>query len=268
MSEGAADQRPRGAALLRPWCLAAGGLVFVLTLAPPLGTLARRTEYAASLQFSLLAIAVPVLMTLGAPWRRLGLAGSSATGPRLLDTLADRRRRHRELPRSLAFIGADLALAVIWHTPAAVEAVSRHSWLGIVEGTTLLAAGLGLWLELVSSPPLEPRSSHLRRAVLAAMSMWVFWILAYVTGLSSHGFYNGFHHVAGGLSATADEELGAVVLWFAAAAVFVPVIFWNALAWLQSEEDPDTELRGLARAEQRRGAAPVRSESRGLAPGP
>jgi cytochrome c oxidase assembly factor CtaG len=268
MSEGAADRRPRGAELLRPWCVVAGGLVLVAILAPPFGTVARRTEYAASLQFSLLAIAVPALMTLGGPWRRLGLAGSSAGGPRLFDTLADRRRRHRELPRSLAFIGADLALAVIWHTPAAVEAVSRHWWLGIVEAATLLAAGVGLWLELVSSPPLEPRSGHLRRAVLAAMSMWVFWVLAYVTGLSSRGFYSGFHHVAGGLSATADEQIGSVALWFVAAAVFVPVIFWNALAWLQSEEDPDAELRGLARAEQRRGTAPVRPDSRGLAPGP
>jgi len=34
------------------------------------------------------------------------------------------------------------------------------------------------------------------------------------------------------------------------------VIFWNALTWLQSEEDPDTELQTLARAERRRGTAP------------
>jgi hypothetical protein len=181
MSEGVADRRPRVAAPLRPWCVVAAGLVLVGALAPPLGTLARRTEYAASLQFSLLAIVVPALVTVGGPWRRLGLVGRSTGAPRVLDRLADRRRRHRELPWSLGFVGADLTLAVCWHTPAAVEAVSRHWWLAIVEAVTLLAAGIGLWLELVTSPPLEPRSGHLRRAVLAAMAMWVFWILAYVT---------------------------------------------------------------------------------------
>jgi cytochrome c oxidase assembly factor CtaG len=269
MSEGAADRRPRTAALLlRPWCVVAGAVALLATLVPPLETLARRTEYAASLQFSMLAIAVPALMTLGGPWRRVGLAGGRTGGPHLLDTVADRHRRHRELSRSLGFIGADLALAVLWHTPVAVEALSRHWWLAIVEGATLLVAGVGLWLELVTSPPLEPRSGHLRRAVLAALSMWVFWILAYVTGLSTHGFYNNFHHVSGGLSATADEQIGAMVLWFVAASAFVPVIFWNALAWLQSEDDPDTELLRLARAEQRRGTAPVPPGSPGPAPGP
>ena len=156
---------------------------------------------------------------------------------------------------------------MIWHTPTAVEAVSRHWWLAIVEGVTLLVFGVGLWLEMVRSPPLEPRSGPLRRAVLAALSMWVFWVLAYVAGLSTGGFYSGFHHVAGGLSATADEQIGAVVLWFVAASAFVPVIFWNALAWLQSDDDPDTELLGLARAEQRRGTAPVPPAPRGPAPG-
>jgi cytochrome c oxidase assembly factor CtaG len=266
MSEGAADRRPRVAALLRPWCVVAGGFALLATLVPPLSTLARRTEYAASLQFSVLAIAVPALMTLGGPWRRLGPARGNAGG--LLDKVADRRRRHRELSRSLGFIGADLAVAVIWHTPAAVEALSRHWWLAIVEAATLLLAGVGLWLELVCSPPLEPRSGHLRRAVLAALSMWVFWILAYVTGLSTHGFYNNFHHVAGSLSATADEQIGSVVLWFVAALAFVPVIFWNALAWLQSEDDPDGELLRLAREEQRRGTTLVPPSSPGPAPGP
>jgi hypothetical protein len=92
--------------------------------------------------------------------------------------------------------------------------------------------------------------------VLAAITMWVFWILAYLVGLSNHGFYRSFHHVAGGLSAAADEEIAAVILWFVATLAFVPVIFWNALTWLQSEEDPDSELLQVARAERRRGTAP------------
>jgi cytochrome c oxidase assembly factor CtaG len=181
--------------------------------------------------------------------------------------LADRRRRHRELPWSIAFIGLDLVVAAIWHAPGAVAAVSTHPWLALVEGATLVVVGVGLWLELLSSPPLVPRSGHLRRAVLAALSMWVFWILAYLVGLSNRGFYRSFHHVAGGLSAPADQEIAAVVLWFVATAAFIPVIFWNALTWLQSEEDPDSELLQVARAERRRGTAPMLGQSDPAAPG-
>ena len=242
----------------RSWCLLGAGLVAIVAVAPPLGTAARRTEYAATLQFSLLAIALPALVALGAPWRRLGLtrAEGSDERPGLAERLADRRRRHRELPWALAFIVADLAVVAAWHAPGAVATVARGGWAPLIEGVTLLVVGVGLWLELVPSPPLEPRSGHLRRAVLAAVAMWVFWTLAYIVGLSNRGFYQNFHHVAGGLSGGADGEIASAVLWAVATAAFIPVIFWNALTWLQSEEDPDTELLRMFKAERRRGTAP------------
>jgi len=271
MSEGAAQGRPRRLpSTWRTLCLVVAVVVAVLALVPPLATQARRTEYAAALQFSLLAIALPALVALGAPWRLLRLASTDARGerPRPADRLADRRRRHRELPWSLAFLAADLAVAIAWHAPGPVSTLGSHGWLAVLEAVALLAFGLGLWLELVSSPPLEPRSGHLRRVVLAAVSMWAFWILAYVTGLSNHGFYHNFHHAAGGLSAAADQQISSVVLWFVAAAAFIPVIFWNALTWLQSEEDPDTELQTLARAERRRGTAPSPPKRGGATPMP
>lgn len=261
MTTGAAAGRPPARqAPWRSWCLLAAAAVAVVALVPPIGTVARRAEYAAAAQFSLLAIALPALVALGAPWSRIGRLAAAPKGDRRpgpFDRLAERRFRHRELPWAIAFIVADLVVAALWHTPGAVASVSSHAWLASVEGATLLLAGLGLWLELVTSSPLVPRSGHLRRAVLAALAMWVYWILAYLVGLSNHGFYRSFHHVAGGLSAAADQEIAAVVLWFVATLAFVPLIFWNALSWLQSEDDPDTELLKVARAERRRGTAPT-----------
>lgn len=273
MSDGAAAAQPQPRTphtAWRGWCLVAAGVVGVVALVPPLGTLARRTEYAASLQFSLFAIALPALTTLGAPWQLLGLSepgpGPHAR-PRAVNRLADRRRRHRELRWSVAFLAVALGVAVAWHAPGAVATVSRHDGIAVVEAVTLLVVGVGLWLELVASPPLEPRSGLLRRAGLAAAAMWVYWILAYVVGLSNRGFYPSFHHVAGGLTAAADQEIASVVLWAVAAAAFVPVIFWNALSWLQSEEDPDTELQRLSRSERRRGTTALPRRG-GAAPTP
>lgn len=260
MNSGAATVRPREqAARWRVWCLLGAVAVALVALVPPLSWAARHSEYGAAIQFSLLAIVLPALVTVGAPWRLLGLAGNdpSDMSPRIIDRVADHRRRHRELSWSLGFIVADLCVVVAWHVPGAVAAVAQHGWLVALEGAILLVFGLGLWLELATSPPLVPRSGYLRRAVLAAFAMWAFWILAYVVSLSNHDFYRNFHHVAGGLSAAADQQIASAVLWFFAAAAFVPLIFWNALLWLKTDEDPDAELLALARAERRRGMPPA-----------
>ena len=256
MNVGAATARPsKEPAWWRLWCLWGALVVLVIALVPPFSDAARRTEYAEALQFSLLAVVVPALLVLGAPWRRLRLAGNdSAEG--LADRIADLRMRHRQLPRSLGFIACDLAVVVAWHTPAAVAASSRSGWLTLLEAASLLLFGVGLWLELVTSPPLAPRSGHLRCAVLAAFAMWAFWILAYVSGLSTHDFYGNFHHTRGALSAAADQQIASAVLWLVSALSFAPLIFWNAFQWLKNEEDPDTELLALARDERRRGTPP------------
>jgi len=269
MNGGAATVRPREhAARWRLLCLIGAVVVVLMALVPPLSRLARDSEYGAAIQFSLLAIVLPALVTVGAPWRLLGLAGNATPdmSPRIVDRVADHRRRHRELPWSLAFIAADLCVVVAWHAPGAVAAVAQHGWLLPLEGATLLIFGLGLWLELVTSPPLIPRSGYLRRAVLAAFAMWAFWILAYVVGLSNHDFYRSFHHVGGSLSAAADQQIASAVLWFFAALAFVPVIFWNALLWLKTDEDPDAELLALTRAERRRGMPPASGGVGGTAP--
>ncbi len=258
MTGGAAGGRPQASP--GPWrglCLIGAVVVVVITFVPPLSGAARRTEYAAALQFSLFAIVIPALVALGAPWRRLGLAAQDGEPWRWADRLGDRRLRHRELPWTLGYVIADMAVVVAWRTPVAVTAVARHGWLAPLEGISLLVVGTGLWLELVSSPPLVPRSGPFRRAVLSAIAMWFFWIDAYVVGLSNDNWYRNFHHVAGqGLSAAADQQVAAVILWFTAACAFVPVIYWNALTWIRSEDDPDAELSRLTAVERRRATPP------------
>ncbi len=268
MTVGAAGERPHEwTSRWRDLCLLGAVVVALACLIPPISSTARRFEYGEALQFSLLAIVLPALVAIGAPWRRLGLARAGEPDPpRPVDRVADRRLRHRELPWSLAFIALDLAAVVAWHVPRAVADVSEHGWLIPLEGATLLAVGLGLWLELVNSPPLVPRSGYLRRAVLAAFAMWTFWILAYILGLSNHAFYPNFSHAPGGLSAAADQQIASAVLWFVAAASFVPVIFWNAMMWLRTDQDPDAELLALERAERRRGTPPLSGQDGATGP--
>src|SRR5262249_20698159 len=64
-------------ARLRPWLAVAGAVLAVGVLVPPAGTEARRYVFAQALQFAVLAVVVPPLVVLGAPWR-FGGGGSRA----------------------------------------------------------------------------------------------------------------------------------------------------------------------------------------------
>jgi cytochrome c oxidase assembly factor CtaG len=249
----------------------------VLALVPPLSTEARRVEAYEALQFALLAVAVPALLVLGAPWRRLGAATGGealhdAEGiavlerPRVADRLAASRRRHPELARSLAYLLVDAAAVVAWRIPAAVDALAQHPWLSLLEAVVLVAGGVGLWLELVESPPFAPRLARPKRIAVAAVAMWVIWVSAYLVGLAHGSVYRAYPHVPGrGLSVSADQAITTGLLWFLSLCAFVPVVFSNLMLWLRSDEDPDDALYRLVR-DGRRGTgeppAAVRSDGR------
>jgi cytochrome c oxidase assembly factor CtaG len=239
-------------------------ILLVGCLVPPCSFYARRYEFVEALQFSLLAAAVPALVVAGSPWRRLGLAArrppeeSQMDVPpgrrRLMDELAQGRRRHPGTLRSAVFGSVFLVVVTLWRIPPSVNALARHPWLVGVEAVTLLAAGVGLWLELIESPPLSPRLSRPNRVALAAVSMWVVWILAYLVGLSHGSWYVAYSHQPGhGFSLAADQQLTTGTMWLAFGAAFIPVIFSNLIRWLQSEEDPDEAMQALVRLERTRG---------------
>ncbi len=128
-------------------------------------------------------------------------------------------------------------MIVTWRIPSVVTGVAHHPWLLALEAVTLLAAGVWLWLELVTSSPMTPGTRPSRRIVLAAVAMWAVWIVAYVAGMSHGQGYPGFvHHPGHGLSGVADKQLATALLWVAAAVAYLPVVFSNLFAWLGAEE--------------------------------
>jgi cytochrome c oxidase assembly factor CtaG len=221
-------------------------------------------------------LVVPVLAASGAPWRRLGLAATkspiigddgdvvAAGGLLPVDRLA-LGRLHRPDPwRATAAAGLYLGVVVLWRIPLTVDALARHPWLVLVEAAVLVPVAVVLWLELVESPPLTPRLTRPHRVAMAAVVMWVMWVLAYLVGLAHGAWYHGFDHtVATGISVSADQQLTTGVVWAISGCAFVPVVFWNLIFWLQSEEDPDDELHRLIRQQHIRG----RPADQGAGPG-
>jgi cytochrome c oxidase assembly factor CtaG len=256
-----ADPLHRGRMVL----LIGAGVLMVVFLVPPLSVWARRFEFVEALQFTIFAIVVPVLFVAGSPWRLCGLAtqvqpevaalmtGAGAGLPPV-DRLALARVRHPDAYRSVFFGLLFLVGAVLWRIPPTVDALARHPWLVVVEAIVLLVVGAGLWLELIESPPLTPRLTRPHRIALAAVCMWTVWVLAYFVGLSHGSWYHAYsHHPGGTLSLSADQQLTTGTMWFVSGCAFIPVVFWNLIRWLQSEENPDQELHRLMREERTRG---------------
>jgi cytochrome c oxidase assembly factor CtaG len=239
---------PRG----RTWLAAAAVMLILVCLLPPAATFARRYVFAESLQFVLFAAAVPALLVLGAPWRRLGFARRPRRwgwpGPR---ARAGRRTRAglrgAGAWRGLATLLGFIAAVIVWRLPDPVDALATVPGLALAEMVTLGGAGLALWLELVESPPLLPRLSRPLRAFFAALAMWTIWILAYILGFSHVAWFTAYSHP--GLSAVADQEIATGVMWAVPALCFGPVVFVAALTWLKDTEDPDEGLRVLVSAE-------------------
>lgn len=234
-----------------------------LWLIPPLGSWARRYEFVQTLQFDSFALVAPALFVAGAPWRRLGVqrwpiwshsttASAFARGPDPdQPPVATVGINHG---RSIAGAGLFLVLAIAWRVPPVVDALVRHGWLTAVEFLTLGVSGVVLFRDLIESPPLTPRASRPYRIGISAVVMWVIWIIAYMNGMSRSSWYHAFIHVSGrGPSLAADQQLSVGSIWIVSAAVFLPIVFWNLVQWLQSEEDPDAELYRLVRRERARG---------------
>lgn len=228
-------------------------MALIGAVVPPVAVFARRSEVIETLQFVVLALGVPALATLGGLFGARHAGGRRSAFGRRVDRLAAARRHHPWMVRSICFVVLDAGVVVAWRVPGVLDALERHPWLLGVEAVTLVGAGLGVWLELVVSPPFAPRVARPWRAVLAALTMWPIWILAYLVGFSQTVWYGAFDHAATGLSAVGQQELATGVLWLAAACAFVPVVFTDVIKWLKEGEDPDAELRRLIRSEQRSG---------------
>jgi len=221
---------------LRPWLAVAGAVGTAAVLLPPAGTAARHYVFAQALQYAVLAVVVPALLVLGAPWR-FGPAG-------LVGRLAIARSHRTRTARTWLVLIAFLVVALAWRLPAAVNALVPNPALTIGQAATLICAGCALWLELAASPPLLPRTTRPQRAAFAALPMWAIWASGYVMGFSGTTWFSALAHSPGhGLGTLADQEIAAFVLFAIPGLSFVPVIYVSLLTWLRDGSDPDDEMR-------------------------
>ncbi len=252
--------------------LAISGLVFwILCLVPPVSQWARHYEYVESVRFCFFAIVVPALLVTGDPWRWLGLASRDSyvgnadgiAGPptkaKWIDRVALARLGRSGNRQAYVLTILFCAVAILLRTASVVDSVRSHPWLAPIESLVLVGVGVLLWADLVESPPMKPSATRPYRIGMSAVSMWTVWVLAYMGAMAHGSWYPAFVHVAGhGLSLAADQQLSTGIMWLLCAGAFLPVIFWNLVHWLQSEENPDDELHRIVRRERILGVLPTK----------
>lgn len=255
----------------RLWFAAAGLAAVAVCLVPPVATLAQRYVVAESIQFTVFAMVVPALVVLGAPWRLLRLSRpAGADGP--LDRLAASRREQRSFLRAGFFLLVFMAVSLVWRLPPVMDALAGQPALLPAEMLTLLAAGVGLWLELLASPPLAPRLPRPHRAAVAALAMWFTWAIAYVVGFHNGAVFTAYGSVPGrAISLIADQELAVAIIWTVAGFCFVPVVIVTMMGWLSGSGDADEELQRIVRDTDQRAVvkgwgAPVKGHRGGSRP--
>ena len=234
-----------------------GIILVLLTMVPPVWSWSLRFGYVQSIQFSVLAFVAPVLIAVGAPWRGLRPKGDVQdlnNQPAWLRRWNSRRVREKAQFRALSAATATIVMSIFWRVPTMVNILVHHPLLVPIEALTLVVASLLLMVEIVESPPLSPGISRPYRIGISAVVMWSVWVVAYLAGMSHDPWYQAFHHVAGrGISAVADQQFSAGFVWLLSAVVFLPIIFWNLVHWLQSEEDPNEDILKLFRQEREHG---------------
>lgn len=232
---------------LRSSAFYAGLLSIVVALDTPLDDLADSLFLAHMTQHLLLLMVAPPLIVLSAPWLRLwrplplgfrrtaakGIArGRWATPLRALGGLFA-----RPLPAWIAFN----VVLVAWHVPALYDSTLSNAAVHDLEHATFLLTGLLFWLQVIDSPPVRARLAYGARAVYLTAALLVSWVLAIVLAFASsplYGAYAGLPHRPGGLSALADQELAAGMMWVPGSIPFTIAIIWALYRWLEPTPDP------------------------------
>jgi cytochrome c oxidase assembly factor CtaG len=194
----------------------------------------------------LLMVAAPLLV-LARPWLRLWRSlALGARRPLARGLLWERRVAPlRWAWRSLGAAAPSFVLFTVvlgaWHVPALFDATLRSAALHALEHSLFLLAAVMFWKQVIDSPPLHARLGAPQRLAYVTAGMVASWVLAVVLALAPHPLYGVYAHEAvrpGGISAMADQQIAAGIMWVPGSITFVIVIFAYVHRWLAPTPAP------------------------------
>ena len=229
--------------------------VLAIALSSPLEIVSEQLFWAHMVQHVLLLMVAAPLFVVACPWIRLwrclpldarrwlarGLSHGERAGPL--------RWLTRTIGRPDVSFVLFAGVLVAWHVPMMFDATLRSSELHALEHTLFFCTALLFWKQVISSPPLRARLTAPERVLYVVGAMIVSWALAVVLALAPHPLYHFYAVQAtrpGGISAVADQQLAAGVMWVPGSITFVIVIFAYVHRWLAPQDPGSTRAPRLA----------------------
>jgi putative membrane protein len=237
----ATPRRTRGAQRWRDASFYGSLVVLALALSSPLDAYSQQLFWAHMIQHVLLLMIAAPMLVLARPWIRLWRAVPLAWRRWLAQGLSQGART-APLRALCRFLGAPVPSFVLfcgvlltWHVPAMFDATLRSSELHALEHTLFFLTAVMFWKQVIESPPLHATLENPQRVLYVIGAMIVSWALAVVLALAPHPLYASYAHEAvrpGGISAIADQQLAAGIMWVPGSITFLIVVFAYVHRWL------------------------------------
>ncbi len=232
---------------LRSAAFYCGLATLALAVASPVDAYSGRLFWVHMIQHVLLTMVAPPLLLLGRPWpRMLKPLAPSVRRPvaravlvgRTLDPL---RRLGRWVARPLPSFIAFSVVLLGWHLPVLYDLTLRNLFAHDAEHMLFFSTALLLWLHLVPAATARPKLSAGQRVAYGTAALLVSWVLAVVLGFASSPVYDVYASLSsrpGGLSALADQQIAAGIMWVPASVPLLIAIFVAAYRWLDPTGAP------------------------------
>jgi len=233
----------------------AGLLAVLVALQSPIDSLADKLFWVHMIQHLLLLVVAAPLIVLGEPWMSIWRPLPLAFRRTLARTVVRARwlAPVRALFAALASpAGAWLAFnvtLVVWHLPGPYDLTLRNLDVHVLEHTTFLACGILLWAQVAALAPARGRLSIVGRIVYVAAAAVVNVGLSAYLAYHQHPLYAPYANLAhrpGGISALADQQMGAGFMWTAGDMPFAIAIALLVHRWLGVNEARTARLGALA----------------------
>jgi putative membrane protein len=233
----------------------AGLAAIVVALDSPIDELADELLWVHMVQHLLLLMVAPPLLALARPWNRVWHGLPLELRRRIARAVVG-GRRWRPARRAAAVLAGAVAswlvfnlTFVAWHVPWAYDLTLRSPPIHALEHLLFFAVGLLFWTRVIDSSPWRSRLPAAARAAYLAAAMVVGWVLAIVLAVAASPLYAPYAAEAsrpGGISALADQQLAAGVMWVPGSIPFTVALLATAYRWLEPKRPrPPGRARAL-----------------------
>lgn len=218
-------------------------VTLIVALQEPLDGLADEYFWAHMTQHVLLLVVAAPLLVLAAPWVRLWRA--VPLRPRRILAKAMAKSSWAAPLRAVAYACGIPVVAwalmnvdiVAWHIPAAYDLTLRSAPVHYAEHASFVLFAVLAWAQVIDSQPFRSRLDTPHRIAFALASMVVGWTLALALAFARSPWYAPYAaHRTGGISALADQQLAAGVMWVPASLPWSLLVFVLLYRWLSDRE--------------------------------